>query len=88
MGARVAQAEDQFRSSPNVIDFHGFRVAEALLLLRKKLAEPRRGKLLVITGAGRHSPDGKPRIRPAIINYLMQNRIQFSMVNDGALNVL
>ena len=40
----------------------------------------------VITGIGRHSADGKPRIKPAVIEFLRDNKYTFR--ENGGLIVI
>jgi len=42
--------------------------------------------LIVITGTGKHSTNGKAKIRPAVINYLNQYMYTFD-VDDGEIVV-
>ncbi len=55
-----------------VLDMHGKTRHEALALLRRTLVrEKGRGRrLLVVTGKGTHSEDGRPVIRDAIVSWL------------------
>jgi len=58
---------------PESVDLHGLKVEQALRRLAQALHAARvRGlrRLLVVTGAGWGSPDGKPVLRPRVEAWL------------------
>ena len=79
------------------LDLHGMRVPEALSALRRHcaalagLAHPSGGVLLqVVTGWGRNSSSGVPRVRPAVVQWLAANSHRFreDANNAGVVYVL
>eukprot|EP01134_Creolimax_fragrantissima_P007552 CFRG7552T1 len=74
------------RNAPEV-DFHGLHVSEALELLEGLLqrASKENDYLYIITGTGRHSSQGRARLRPAVESYLEANRYYFTDVSTDQL---
>lgn len=57
------------------VDVHGLLVKEAIKIVEKKLGEVmKRGdeSLRVIVGKGKHSKDGKAKLRPAILEHFLK----------------
>lgn len=77
--------------SENELDLHGYSVpeAESAALFRLQELKGTGEPLVIITGKGLHSVDGRPRIKPAIEELLEQNDIPFGEVrgNSGRLIV-
>lgn len=81
-----------------MIDLHGLQVQAAIDLLKQLLAlheknnpaghgngKPR--TLKIITGIGRHSANGKARLRPAVKQFLAGRGYHVTEVNPGLLQV-
>ena len=59
----------------NRCDLHGLYVEEAIGFVRKHIEhciEERRERTIVITGAGKHSRGGRPRLKPAVLKFLRE----------------
>lgn len=83
------------------IDLHGLTVNEALDVVesllttfKQNLHDKTRSQLMpcprffsLITGVGRHSVGGVPRIRPAVIKYLESNGYTFNETQAGVVVV-
>lgn len=76
----------------STIDLHGCTVEEALQRLRHGLhaVRVRRGRqAIVITGRGLKSPDGRPILRPRVVDWLKTAQARtlgvtgFKLVNKG-----
>lgn len=80
------------------LDLHGLHVAEALSVLRRHctalggLAHPSGSGILlqVVTGWGRNSSSGVPRVRPAVLEWLSANSHRFreDVSNAGVVYIL
>ena len=78
------------------LDLHGMHVPEALSVLRlhcttlARLAHPSGVLLQVVTGWGRNSSSGVPRVRPAVLEWLASNSYQFreDVNNAGVVYIL
>lgn len=73
------------------LDLHGLHVDEAVAALDKILPEKEREKykshLIIVTGRGRHSHHGVPRLRPAVLAYLQKHQYSFTELHPGAFRV-
>lgn len=70
------------------MDFHGYFVQEALEVLEEILQQDVGVKFLkIITGAGKHSVDGKAKIKPAVREYLTKHGFRFNEPNNGVIVV-
>ncbi|XP_044268350.1 uncharacterized protein LOC123013699 [Tribolium madens] len=83
-------------SNQSCIDLHGFSVYDAIRVLDEFLDknieqlenEPLDVKsLMVITGQGKHSANGIPKVKPAVCGRLTKRGLRYSMVNPGLLKV-
>lgn len=72
------------------IDLHGLNVDEAMAMLDRHLANlgglsaPGGILLQVVTGVGKHSAGGQPRILPAVVRSLRESGLQFWSQPDNA----
>ncbi|KAK7010521.1 bromodomain-containing protein [Biomphalaria glabrata] len=80
---------ESLRLAPYTLDLHGYTLAEAkkevpLFLERKKLECAEGGSKIsfIITGHGRHSPDG-PKIKPMVENYLLEEKYKHKWEEHG-----
>lgn len=68
------------------MDLHGLHVKDAIEILEERIQELRKKRekqtLCVITGAGIHSDEKGPKIKPAVKEYLQTHSIKFEE-NDG-----
>ena len=68
--------EDSFSTEKNFLDLHGYGTSEAIEEFKQFLTFHRRLKkhkrLRIITGWGKHSPNLRPTIKPAIKKYLKE----------------
>jgi DNA-nicking Smr family endonuclease len=78
----------------DTLDLHGQYVEEALSFTKQRLKElrninnaQRTSSLLIITGAGHHSEDGRAKIRPAVLNFLRKKGYSFKEEGPGAFRV-
>ena len=65
----------EFRKNDNVVDLHGLYVKEATAVLKTRLRESRFAgleHLILVTGNGIHSPQGRPVLKEAVSNYLSE----------------
>lgn len=77
------------------VDLHGLHVEEALQVLEQHLLSlgglgcPGGVLLQVVTGVGKHSWNGRPKILPAVVRYLSDAGCRFSEAvgNSGVLDV-
>lgn len=73
------------------LDLHGLHVDEAIVALDRilpvKEKEKYKSHLKIITGRGRHSHHGVPRLRPAVLAYLQKNQYNFTELHPGAFRV-
>lgn len=72
----------------DVVDLHGLYVAEAVTmvsLVLQRLAWMCHGQwnFTIITGKGLHSPDGIPRIKPAVMEWLKYHNIGYNVMEDN-----
>jgi U3 small nucleolar RNA-associated protein 10 len=83
--ASLLSAHTLSQDNSTMLDLHYLRVAEALEALDlfldhhiAKLAQRQiaKRKLVLITGRGLHSLDGKPRIRPAVERRLRERGVK------------
>ena len=72
------------------MDLHGLSVDQALDFVRKRLAQVdaqlksgKLDKLTIITGAGHHSGDGGPKIKPAVCELLQTSGYPFQVDEAG-----
>ncbi|KAF0979804.1 hypothetical protein FDP41_000957 [Naegleria fowleri] len=71
------------------IDLHGQYVDNAMNFLRKrieKLRSEKQNKLTIIYGAGNHSDEKGPKIKPAVLEYLRNEGITFEEINHGSIS--
>ncbi|XP_065157722.1 NEDD4-binding protein 2 [Atheta coriaria] len=80
----------------DTIDLHFLRVTEALIALdiyidevidRLQSSKKNHKDIFVITGRGKNSPRGIPRIRPGVEQRLKKRNLKYTRVNDGLLKV-
>lgn len=83
--ASLLSAHTLAQDNSTTLDLHYLHVAEAIEALDlfldhhiAKLAERQtaKQKLILITGRGLHSVDGKPHIRPAVERRLRERRVK------------
>ncbi|KFD69144.1 hypothetical protein M514_02977, partial [Trichuris suis] len=86
----AANAILEYRRSlhpPTTVDLHGLYVPEALAAVSELLSNAGSNQTLkLITGKGSHSNDG-PKIRPAVVKYLRQKKLEFSESTPGVIVV-
>ncbi|KAH7926710.1 hypothetical protein BV22DRAFT_333267 [Leucogyrophana mollusca] len=80
------------KRKPDQIDLHGLPVSDALEFSLSAIKDARkRGskQIRFIVGKGLHSPDGLPKIKPALQGYLSSRGIrnEIDPQNDGVLVV-
>ncbi|KHJ43854.1 Smr domain protein [Trichuris suis] len=84
----AANAILEYRRSlhpPTTVDLHGLYVPEALAAVSELLSNAGSNQTLkLITGKGSHSNDG-PKIRPAVVKYLRQKKLEFSESTPGVI---
>jgi len=90
----LSESFDRLQSY-NTIDLHHLHVKEALVALDRFLDNAimllneenteNQSYLHIITGRGKNSPGGKPKIRPAVMQRLKKRGLRFEMVNAGLL---
>ncbi|XP_044267376.1 NEDD4-binding protein 2-like [Tribolium madens] len=96
--AAAAFLKENYEKNPSndTIDFHHLYVKEAVEVLDIFLDDQIGGlrddnvktkALSVITGRGKHSENGVPKIKPAVIERLIVRKLKFSEVNAGHLKV-
>ena len=71
------------------IDLHGQYVDNAMDFLKKrieKLRGEKQPKLTIIYGAGNHSDEKGPKIKPAVLEYLKNEGITFEEINHGSIS--
>ncbi|KAG2389578.1 hypothetical protein C9374_014138 [Naegleria lovaniensis] len=72
------------------IDLHGQYVDNAMEFLRKRIeklrTEKSSNKLTIIYGAGNHSDEKGPKIKPAVLEYLKEEGITFEEINHGSIS--
>ena len=79
------------------IDLHGYRLAEAMLIVKKKIEMMKRIieendlqnglELIIVTGRGIHSPGQIPVLRPNILRWLKRQKYSVNESDPGALYV-
>lgn len=72
----------------NEIDLHEQTVDDAIDRLHEKIiSSSRLSPLTVIVGKGKHSPNGRPKIKPAVLEYAKDHGIHTKAVpgNDGRI---
>ncbi|XP_034243411.1 uncharacterized protein LOC117646511 isoform X2 [Thrips palmi] len=95
--AAASLAAAQADSQSDTLDLHNFKVAEAVIVFdlfidfRIRLLSERGASqecLSIITGRGSHSVNGKPRIKPAIINRAKKRNLRCqTLQNPGVVRV-
>ncbi|KAJ3654497.1 hypothetical protein Zmor_013682 [Zophobas morio] len=89
-------AENSERHSKNTIDLHHLFVREAIQALDNFLDKEitslqdehlKTKFLVVITGRGKHSRDGVPKIKLAVMDRLKNRKLKYSEINPGSLRV-
>ena len=78
------------------IDLHGYKLYESLMIVKNKIEEMEEmvrdtGKekfLIIVTGRGKHSPGGKPVLRPNILRWLKKRNYIVKENDPGALYVI
>lgn len=78
------------KSSNNIIDLHGLFVCEAIERVAKRVAAAKynnESELTVIVGQGIHSKDGRPKLKPAIVQFAEENEISYrvNVPNPGCI---
>jgi DNA-nicking Smr family endonuclease len=100
---KPSQQEIDINSSVKVtkyaeLDLHFFRLNEAMTIFKLFLSESieeyeksHRSKqkrfIEVITGRGKHSPNGIPVIKPAVESYLIKHQYKFTWSNPGKARI-
>ncbi|KAM4652263.1 LOW QUALITY PROTEIN: NEDD4-binding protein 2-like [Discoglossus pictus] len=92
---QIVQRANEYLLPENILDLHGLHVDEATKqfkqVLQDKMDEYKQngGKpyLSVITGRGNHSQGGFARIKPAVIDYLINHDFRFLEIRTGVLSV-
>eukprot|EP01133_Synstelium_polycarpum_P015077 gene15077-17849_t len=72
------------------IDLHGLKAKDAIEMLDERLGELKgqTGKqFTIITGAGNHSDDSGPKIKPLVHQTLKDRSIKYSEVNNGSIQI-
>ncbi|CAL1542144.1 unnamed protein product [Lymnaea stagnalis] len=77
------------------LDLHNLSVNDAMLAFTKFIQEKdfeygQRKQdpfIFVITGRGKHSPDGIPKIKPSVQSYLDKNRYKYTWANPGMVKI-
>lgn len=95
--AAASLAAAQADSQSDTLDLHSFKVVEAVIVFdlfidyRLRLLSERGSSqecLNIITGRGSHSVNGKPRIKPAIINRAKKRNLRCqTLQNPGVVRV-
>jgi DNA-nicking Smr family endonuclease len=95
--AAILKENIKKNSRKDTIDLHGFYVREAIQVLDVFLDEEIRSlqnddfldkkALMVITGRGKHSVGGVPKIKPAVIDRLKERNLKYAIINPGLLKV-
>lgn len=80
-------------SFDDTLDLHGMRAGEAQIELDSFLREAKLNKLrsvLIITGKGLNSPDGKSVIRNLVMDVLQKKKLYFrhGTIDEGGTGVL
>lgn len=71
------------------IDLHGQYVENAMNFLKERIEKLRKAnqpKLTIIYGAGNHSDEKGPKIKPAVLEYLKKEEITFEEINHGSIS--
>jgi DNA-nicking Smr family endonuclease len=78
------------------MDLHGLQVEGAMELFKERLEywdkkkDKKKGEpihLIVITGAGNHSDEHGAKIKPTVLNYLRENKREFTELNNGSVQI-
>ncbi|XP_037087757.1 NEDD4-binding protein 2-like [Pollicipes pollicipes] len=96
--AALTSVDLRHGDNPDQLDLHELVVDQALTVLASFIADRqrhfglkgyRRGTVCVITGKGKHSRNGKAKIKPAVINWLTNKGVRFEVApnNEGMLLV-
>ncbi|KAJ3633566.1 hypothetical protein MTP99_010505 [Tenebrio molitor] len=95
--AAILKENIENNSRKDTIDLHGFYVREAIQVLDVFLDKEIRSlqnddfldkkALMVITGRGKHSVGGVPKIKPAVIDRLKERNLKYAIINPGLLKV-
>jgi len=77
---------------PDTMDLHGLTVKEALQKVDARMAEDKAkgaDHLILIVGAGKHSPLGIAKIKPAVEDLLVRHKANFVLgePNEGCVTV-
>ena len=71
-----------------MLDLHGFTVREALRMVSSFLYVNRHERSVdIVTGRGRHSKNGIPRIKPAVEGYVRGLGFRIFYLNEGCMRV-
>ena len=79
------------QSARTEIDLHGMYVGEAISVVSRTVAGLKAaggGRFHLITGRGKHSSDGRARLRPAVVEWLRENGVRHWSTNPGAFEVI
>lgn len=65
------------------LDLHQFSVKVALGYVYLFLTTTNKRQVRIITGKGKHSPNGEPKIKPAVEKFLERNKYDFKEAPNG-----
>ncbi|RKP34286.1 hypothetical protein BJ085DRAFT_24091, partial [Dimargaris cristalligena] len=77
----IVEAQRLTAGAIYTLDLHNVQVKPALVIVEEDIQNPDNPKgrsLKIITGLGIHSPDGQPKLQPAITKYLRANDWSFT----------
>ncbi|XP_028401375.1 uncharacterized protein LOC114524483 isoform X2 [Dendronephthya gigantea] len=94
---KILESRNNDLMHTNTLDLHELHVNEAIEVLENVLEERRNERrspnkrslsyVEVITGRGNRSRDGKPRIKPAVMDYLKRKGYRYEELNSGLYRV-
>lgn len=89
----VEQRNTLSGADPYSLDLHGLHVDEAIHTLRNFIANKQSERradvryISVVTGRGKHSLGGVAKIKPAVLNFLRDNKFRYSEPQPGLIKV-
>ncbi|XP_041356648.1 uncharacterized protein LOC121373902 isoform X2 [Gigantopelta aegis] len=94
---KLLESRNHLLEKQSTLDLHGFHVGEAISTLQNILEQreiefqrrPDRYKqsLVIVTGRGRHSQGGVPKVRPAVANFLNNAKYRYTEDQVGIFKV-